>query len=622
MNNTGQFTFFDMLEKNVVVADGAMGTMLYQHGVFVNTCYDELNLTKPDLVGQIHTEYVQAGADFIETNTFGANSVKLAQFGLAEKTEQINERAVEIAKSSTGANVLVAGAMGPLTNRWLNKKTLQSDFAQAFSQQARSLAKAGADFLILETFSNLNEILFAIHSIEQVTDLPVIAQLTVTEENETAYGDQLQRSILKISEEAMVAAVGLNCSIGPSSMLDSLKLIKNLTSKPISLQPNAGLPQQVDGRLMYMCTPEYMAEYAKRFFENGAKIIGGCCGTTPAHIKEIAGTLSPLERISTPSQPAVPVTAEIEQAIIKEPVPLEERSKLGKKLVSGEKIISIEISPPKGIETSLLLEKASLCSQMSIDAINIPDGPRASSRLSAMITAVTIQQNVSIETVLHLCCRDKNLISIQSDLLGAQTIGIRNLLLITGDPPKIGEYPNASGVFDLDSIQLTAVVNNLNKGIDIARKSLESQLSFTIGVGVNPVATNFDLELDRFRKKVEAGAEYCITQPVFDTESFFEFLEATEPFRIPVIAGIWPFTSYKNAEFMANEVPGVTVPDEILKKMYASKSREQALQTGVEIARELMGTIDKHVAGFAISAPFGNVKIPLAVLGKIDISDI
>lgn len=621
MTISSQFTFFDLLDIKVVVADGAMGTMLYQHGVFVNTCYDELNLTRPDLISKIHNEYVQAGADFIETNTFGANPVKLAQFGLAEKTEQINEKAVEIAKKAAGTNALVAGAIGPLTSQLSNKKTLQPDFAKAFSRQAQSLVKAGADFLILETFSNLDEMLLAIDSIGKVTDLPVIAQLTVTEENETAYGNQLQQAISKISKEA-VAAVGLNCSIGPSSMLDSLKLINNLTDKPISIQPNAGLPKQVDGRLMYMCTPEYMAEYAKRFFENGAKIIGGCCGTTPAHIKEIARTLKPLKRISTPSQPKRPITIKSEQTITKEPMPLKERSRLGKKLVNGEKIISIEISPPKGIETSRLLDKASLCSEMGIDTINIPDGPRASSRLSAMITAITIQQNVPIETILHLCCRDKNLIGIQSDLLGAQAIGIRNLLLITGDPPKIGEYPDASGVFDLDSIQLTAVVNNLNRGIDIARKSLKSQLSFTIGVGVNPVASNFNLELNRFNKKIEAGAEYAITQPVFDTQSFFKFLETTESFRLPIIAGIWPFTSYKNAEFMANEVPGVVVPDDILEKMYAAKSRQQALQTGIEIARRLMEKIDKHVAGFAISAPFGNVKIPLALLGKIDISNI
>jgi methionine synthase I (cobalamin-dependent)/5,10-methylenetetrahydrofolate reductase len=621
MSISSQFTFFDLLAKKVIVADGAMGTMLYQHGVFVNTCYDELNLTRPNLIGKIHNEYVQAGADFIETNTFGANPVKLAQFGLAEKTEQINEKAVEIAKNSAGTNVLVAGAIGPLTSHLSNKKTLQSDSAKAFIRQAESLARAGADFLILETFSNLDEMLIAIDSIGEVTDLSIIAQLSVTEENETAYGNQLQQAISRISKEA-VAAVGLNCSIGPSSMLDSLKLIKNLTDKPISLQPNAGLPQQVNGRLMYMCTPEYMAEYAKRFFENGAKIIGGCCGTTPAHIKEIARTLKPLGQTLTPSQPKTSITFKSEQIVAKEPVPLKERSRLGKKLVSGERIISIEISPPKGIETSQLLDKASLCSQMSIDTINIPDGPRASSRLSAMITAVTIQQNVPIETILHFCCRDKNLISIQSDLLGAQVIGIRNLLLITGDPPKIGEYPDASGVFDLDSVQLTAVVNNLNRGIDIARKSLKSQLSFTIGVGVNPVASNFILELDRFSKKVEAGAEYAITQPVFDTQSFFKFLEATESFGVPIIAGIWPFTSYKNAEFMANEVPGVFVPDEILEKMYAAKNRQQAMQTGIEIARRLIEKIDKHIAGFALSAPFGNVKIPLAVLGKIDISNI
>jgi len=622
MKNTPEITLSKLLARNVVVADGAMGTMLYQHGVFVNTCYDELNLSRPDLISNIHNAYVRAGADFVETNTFGANPVKLAQFGLAEKTEQINEAAVAVAKRCTGREVLVAGSIGPSGNQFVSTQNPPSEIASGFARQGKALAKAGADFLILETFSNLDEMLLAITSVQEVTDIPIVAQLTVTDENETDYGNRLQEGIAKISQPQAVAAVGLNCSIGPSAMLDSLKLIKQVTDKPISVQPNAGLPQQVDGRLMYMCTPEYMAEYAKRFFENGAKIIGGCCGTTPAHIKQIAAALKPLSQISAPARPRKVISVESERPALKEPMPLQERSRLGRKLAHKEKIISIEIAPPKGVETSLLVEKAALCSQMGVDTINIPDGPRASSRLSAMITAIKIQQNAGIETILHMCCRDKNLISMQSDLLGAQAIGIRNLLLITGDPPKIGDYPDASGVFDLDSIQLTAVVNNLNRGIDIASKSLKSQLSFTISVGVNPVASNIELELDRFRQKIEAGAEYAITQPVFDLKSFFGFLEATESFRVPILAGIWPFASYKNAEFMANEVPGVTVPDEMLARMYAAKSRTAAVQAGVEIARELMEKIDKYVAGFALSAPFGNVRIPLAVLGKIDAASI
>jgi len=403
-------------------------------------------------------------------------------------------------------------------------------------------------------------------------------------------------------------------------MLSGLERIRLVTDKPVSVQPNAGMPRQIEGRQLYMSTPEYMAEFAKRFFEKGARIIGGCCGTTPEHIKEIARAVRSLDKAQT--QARVSVAAVVEKAgpvPLREARPLAERSRFGAKLAAGEKVATIEVTPPRGVDVAAILEKAKLCAEAGIDAINIPDGPRASSRLSPMVTAVRIQQEAQIEAVLHFCCRDRNLIGMQSDILGACAIGLRNLLIVTGDPPKLGEYPSATGVFDMDSIALTGVVHNLNRGADIGGNSIDPPTELVVGVGANPVAADWPREIERFRQKVMAGAEFAITQPVFDAESLFRFLEAIEDFRIPIVAGIWPFTSYKNAEFMANEVPGVVVPPRLLERMSEAQTREHGRALGVEIARELVGRIEDHVAGFAVSAPFGNVKTALAVLGKADV---
>ncbi|MBN2128586.1 MAG: methylenetetrahydrofolate reductase, partial [Sedimentisphaerales bacterium] len=385
----------------------------------------------------------------------------------------------------------------------------------------------------------------------------------------------------------------------------------------------AGMPRQIEGRQLYMSTPEYMAEFAKRFFEKGARVIGGCCGTTPEHIREIARAVRSMDKAA--SRATVSVVAAPKGAapdVLGEATPLAQRSRLGAKLAAGEKVTTIEVTPPRGVDVAAILEKAALCAEAGIDAINIPDGPRASSRLSPMVTAVRIQQEANIEAVLHFCCRDRNLIGMQSDILGAFAIGLRNLLIVTGDPPKLGEYPSATGVFDMDSIALTGVVHNLNRGADIGGNRIDPPTELVVGVGANPVATDVPREIERFRQKVLAGAEYAITQPVFDADSLFRFLEAIEDFRIPIVAGIWPFTSYKNAEFMANEVPGVVVPPRLLERMSAAETREQGRALGIEIARELVERIEDRVAGFAVSAPFGNVKAALAVLGKIDISAI
>ena len=616
----------ELLDDRVVIGDGAMGTMLYQQGVFVNTCFDELNLTSPALIEQVHSEYIEAGSDFIESNTFGANEYKLGKFGLGDKVTQINTAGVEIARRAAGEDVLVAGAIGPLGCELREFGRMSIDDARGiFARQADAISKAGADFFVLETFSNPDELLAAIEGASRICDLPIVAQMVVSSDHKTIYGKPIDKAVAMIAGHDAVTAVGLNCAVGPVGMLGSLQEIRPVTDKPISVQPNAGYPKDVDGRKIYMSTPEYMAEYAKRFFENGARIIGGCCGTTPDHIREMARAIKSLDKafvnsdVDTKVRIVSPKDSTVESH---QPIDLENKSKIGQKLSTGQRIECVELVPPRGFDIAATLEKVKLCAEFGIDAINIPDGPRASSRLSPMVTAAKIQECADIEAILHVCCRDRNIISMQSDMLGTHALGLRNVLLITGDPPKLGDYPDATAVFDLDSIALTNVVSNLNRGLDIAGNGLGGPLSLTIGVGANPVASDMHREIDRFRRKVEAGAEYAITQPVFDTEMFYAFQAATTDFEIPLIAGIWPFTSFKNAEFMANEVPGVVVPDALLERMSKAKTREDGRRIGIEIAREMMDQMSAHVAGFAVSAPFGNVKIALAALGKIDIDDV
>lgn len=620
MNSRKNLT--EIMAEHIVLFDGAMGTMLYQEGVFLNASFDELNLTRPDLVTKVHRAYVEVGVDAIETNTFGANQYKLSKFGLGDQVEAINRAAVEVARDAAGEAALVAGAMGPLGIELTSRSALADDVFGAFAQQARALAEA--DCIILETFSNSDEILLAIRAVASVTDLPIIAQMTVRHDSETVYGEPIENAISRVAAESAVAAVGLNCSVGPSQLLNSIEKIRGITDKPLSVMPNAGMPREVEGRMLYMSTPEYMAEYAKRFAEKGVRIIGGCCGTTPEHIRRIIGAVRAIDK-ATITRPRQPHAAERYQKTTegKEPVPLAERSRIGARLSAGRKITSIEITPPRGTDLSSILEKVRFCSKHGIDAVNIPDGPRASSRMSPMVAAVMIQQSVpEIEAILHVCCRDRNLIGMQADMLGASAIGLSNMLLITGDPPKVGEYPDVTGVFDLDSVALTSVVHNLNRGVDIGGNVLAQPLTLTIGVGANPVANDMEREIRRFREKVEAGAEYAITQPVFDVEMLLRFLDRIAPFRIPIISGIWPLVSYKNAEFMANEVPGVSVPGSVLERMSRAATKQEGVRIGVSIAREMMDAISDHVEGFAVSAPFGNVRIALAALGKIAVEDL
>lgn len=620
--NSMQRSAFDRLVgERVLIGDGAMGSMLYQQGVFLNRCFDELNISDPNLVKKVHGSYVESGVDLIETNTFGANRLKLSKFGSAREVTQINQAGVRLAREVAKDSILVAGSMGPLGGDLVGHGPITAQEArQVFEEQGRALIEAGVDLLMLETFSNTEELLIAIGALAGLGDVPIVAQMTVGENHETIYGERIDQAIARIAREPAVAAVGLNCSVGPSGMLSSLELIRHVTDKPIAVQPNAGMPRRVEGRQLYMCTPEYMAEYAKRFFEMGARIIGGCCGTTPDHIREIVRAVRSISKAAT--QGSLPTVTAVHQAAkpaLKEPQPLATRSRFGAKLAAGEAVAMVEITPPRGVDVMAVVEKAKQCAGAGVDAINIPDGPRASSRLSPLVTAVRIQEKAGIEAILHFCCRDRNLIGMQSDILGASAIGVRNLLIITGDPPKLGEYPSATGVFDMDSIALTTVVRNLNRGVDIGGNGIDPTTSLVIGVGANPVASDLDREIERFRQKVLAGAEFAVTQPVFDPECLFRFLDAIEGSRIPIIAGIWPFTSFKNAEFMANEVPGVVVPPALLDRMSRATTKEHGRALGIEIAQELVAKIKDAVAGFAVSAPFGNVGTALAVLGKVDV---
>lgn len=609
----------DLTAQGVVIGDGAIGSMLYERGIFVNRCFEELNTTNPDIIKQLHKDYIDAGADFIETNTYGANRIKLAAYGLADKVRQFNTDGTQAAIEAAQGKVLVAGSVGPVIAGFEKIGEDNSQLFDTFSEQIEALANAGADFLILETFSSIEEILTAIKAAQSVCSLEIIASLRPKPEKTQTDTDILVENFTRLCECENLYAAGLNCGAGPAVMLQYLEAVRPLTEKPICIQPNVGLPQSVDGRTLYMCTPEYVSEYAKRFYEKGADIIGGCCGTGPEHIREIVRAVKSVSRADrtverieiSPNQP--------QSKLPSATVELSKRSKLGYKLASSEPISMIEISPPRSISLDDIIEKVQLCAKHGIDAVNIPDGPRACCRQSAMATAIKLQQCTDIETVLHICARDRNIIALQSDILGAQSLGLANMLLITGDPPKLGDYPDATGVFDVDAIGLTRMASLLNCGLDVSGRQIPQAAAVTIGVGANPGANDIDREIERFRLKVQAGAEYCITQPVFDTDAFLRFADAVADCKIPIIAGIWPFVSYKNAEFMANEVPGIVVPPCLLERMAKTANRQQAISEGIKIAKESIEKISDITAGFAVSAPFGNVKIALSVLGKISL---
>jgi homocysteine S-methyltransferase len=602
---------------HVAVFDGAMGTMLYAKGVYINRSYDELNLTNADLVRAVHEEYVRAGAEIIETNTFTATAHKLQQYGLEGRLREINVAAARIAREAACGRCYVAGAIGPLGLRIEPYGPTSFDEAkEIFKQQAEALLEGGVDLFVLETFSDISEIREAIRAVRELSDLPIVAQMTISLDGNTSFGTTPEVFTARLDEWG-ADVIGLNCGVGPATVLNAVEKMRLVTSKKLSAQPNAGLPRDVQGRQFYMCSPEYMAKYAKRLIQAGVRFIGGCCGTTPAHIKMISDAVRPLSPRHTgrTGRLASAVRVEERKPAAVEVVPLEERSNWGRKISRGEFVTTVEVLPPKGCDASKTLESIRLLKEAGVDAVNIPDGPRAQTRMSAQATAVLVEREIGLESVLHYTCRDRNLLGMMSDLLGAAALGLRNLLLITGDPPKMGPYPDATAVFDIDSIGLTNMVSKLNHGLDLGDNPTGTPTSFCIGVGINPGALNQEEEIKRFEWKVEAGAEFAITQPVFDVEQLLSFLRRIEHVRVPVVAGIWPLVSYRNAEFLHNEVPGVVVTPAIMERMRAAseKGKEAGREEGLQIARELLLEVRGAIQGVQVSAPFNNVRYALDV---------
>jgi len=589
-----------------------MGTMLYAKGFFLNVCYDELSVTQPKLVQEVHAEYVRAGAEILETNTFGANPEKLGSYGLADETEAINTAAARLARAAAGTRASVLGAIGPLGIRIEPFGRTSREEAQAlFARQVQGLLAGGVDGFILETFSDLDEIHAALLAVRAACELPAVCQMTVGTDGLTYYGTSPETFTAQLTEWN-ADVIGVNCSVGPAGVLQAVEKMVKVTDRPISAQPNAGLPKDVGDRKIYLASPEYMASYARRMIEAGARFVGGCCGSTPEHIKKIRDYVASV----VPRQPSVVVSrAKVQAPAGVTPAPLAEKSRWGAKLARGELVTSVEIVPPKGVDPAPMLEQCRALKAAGVDAVNVPDGPRAQSRMGVLPSALLIEREVGIETVIHYCCRDRNLLGMLSDIIGAHAAGLRNILIITGDPPKMGPYPEATAVFDIDSIGLTNLVYRLNQGLDPGNNPLGGATKWVIGVGVNPGATDQDRELTRFEWKVDAGAEFAVTQPVFDVRQLEAFLARVRQFQTPIVAGIWPLVSARNAEFLANEVPGVSVPEEVLQRMRKAQERgkEAALAEGVAIAREMFTQVKGLVQGVQVSAPFGKVGVALEV---------
>ena len=616
--------FAEIFANRPLLADGAMGTVLYSRGIFINRCYDELNLSDPALILSVHEEYLQAGAEILETNTFGANRIRLARHGLEGKVAEINaagvrlaRQAVENLKQKQAGQAWVAGSVGPLGVRLepLGKTGLDEARA-AFSEQIRFLVgggpDGGVDLLIVETMPALNEARQALEAAREVAPhLPVVVMVTVDDENNCLDGSSPQQAAALLTEWG-ASAVGVNCSTGPTTVLTAIEAMRPATALPLAAMPNAGLPRAVEGRNIYLCSPEFMASFARKAIAAGVQIVGGCCGTTPNHIRAMRSAIRAMDaQARVESSGAAPVLNPETP-----PAPLAERSRVGSLLAQGKFVTLAEIVPPKGIDCSREIEGAGLLAQLGVHAINVYDSPHASARMSAQSLCIQIQQHTGIETILNYICRDRNIFSIQSDLLGASSLGLRNILCLTGDPLKLGNYPDATAVFDVDSIGLVNILHRLNHGLDIGSNSIGASTNFTIGVAANPGAPDIENELRRFAYKVEAGAEYAITQPVFDLRLLVSFLERIKEHKIPVIAGIWPFISLRNAEYMKNDLR-LSMPEEIMLRMAQADTEDAARQEGIKIAQEMLEAVRPYVQGVQISAPFGRYNVAAEVIASI-----
>lgn len=613
--------FRERLQKGIILCDGAMGTLLFARGIPYQHCFDEVNLSNPKLVQQIHQDYIQAGAEIIETNTFGANPVKLATHGLENKVRDINFRGAKIAREAreiVGKPTFVAGSIGPL-GKPLEPigKITKTEALGYFRQQAEALLEGGVDLFILETMVNLEEMRQAVLAVKQICELPMIAQMTFTEEGKTIMGNTPEEVVGEL-ESLQVDVIGANCSVGPLGIFEVIQRIVSKTKLRVSAQPNAGLPRLVDGRFIYLSTPEYFAQYALKFAAAGVNLIGGCCGTTPGHIRAMHDALQSFQKsasdvtISTNRVTVtIPKTDKVETIV----PPQAELSDFACKLKQKKFVISVELDPPKGVNPEKLLEGARAIKKAGADACNIGDSPMARVRMSCLALAYLITDRVGLEIVLHFTPRDRNLMGIQSDLVGAYALGVRNILCITGDPPSLGDYAHATAVYDVDSIGLTKIISKLNQGTDVAGNSIGSPTTFFIGVGVNPGEENISREIDRFHQKIEAGAQYTFTQILYDVTVLERFFKLIGKIPIPVVLGILPLHSYKHAEFLHNEVPGITIPAQLRERM--KRAGEKGAQEGMKIAKELFHQAKSMVDGVYLMPSYGRYQEVLEIVEEV-----
>lgn len=596
------------LKEGIIIFDGAIGTEIYRRNFFVNACYEQLCLTSPDTIREIHEGYLKAGAEVLTTNSFNANPRCLGRFGIAADTLKINQAAVVLAKEVANGQAMIAGSIGPVGEA--ESTSDKRSGSELLAEQIAGLTDA--DFLIFESLRTLQDLNSALEAVKKFPGIEYVLSFAIDPLVAEKGEDPLLNFIDVINNWSgeKPVAIGLNCGGGPEHTLQELEKISGRSSFPLIIQPNAGAPRGVDGRMLYMTSGEYFSTYAKRYAQLGAVGIGGCCGITPQHIAELSRTIKPLMQAEQKQLPSL----EIKDIALPEPIPLAERSSLGEKLASGKFVTSIELTPPRGFDLTPAIEAAKVCRDGGVDVVNLPDGPRASARITPLATAAAIERETGLETIPHCCCRDRSLIGLQAELLAYAASGIRNLLFITGDPPKLGDYPFSSGVFDTDAIGLVKLQHRMNRGIDLGGNSLNGQTRIVTGVGADPSSLDIEREYRRLCEKAEAGADFVITQPVFDVEALLSFVKRIEHLHLPVIAGIWPLTSLRNAQFMKTEVPGVSVPDSIIERMAASEDREVQRNTGIEIARESIAAIRDFVQGVQVSAPFGNVKLALKVL--------
>lgn len=606
-------------QKSSIVCDGGMTTSLYDKGFYINRSFEELSISSPHVVREVTQAFQRAGAKLLSTNTFNAVIPKLTEYGLQDQLEEILVAAVNITKDVSADNSYILGVIGPLGVVVEPLGPTSMDEATVyFSKNIAIFDRGGVDAITFLGFHDLNELSAALKAAKESTDKPVFAHISVQENMKTSYGHTLNEFI-KLAEGFDVDVLGCSGEVGPSGMLTAAQQLSSLTKKPISLLPNAGLPKYVNGQYIYLCNPDYIGKYARRFIQAGAKIVGGHCGVHEQHIKAISNSL----RMVSSSIKSEPSYAESAKPLITvdpplQPIPRKNRSRLGFALETGKRVFSVEIVPPKGVDFKKFREYCEKLELGGVEFVNITDGARAVARTSSLQLATYVKQHSNLEPIPHLTARDRNLIGIQSDLLGAFVNGVRNILLITGDPPKLGNCPGATAVYDVDSIGLTKIVSRMNQGLDLGGSRFGDQAEFLIGVALNPTAINKELEIDRFKYKVEAGADFVMTQPIYDLAAYKSFIDALGSATLPVLMGIWPLISLRNAEFLKNEVPGVSVPDWVLKEMEkAGDSKEEAIKRGVEIAIKTMEEAKDLVAGFQVTAPFNRVDIALEVINAI-----